>query len=307
MSIHFSVMLDEVVAFFEGLPEGSLLIDATTGEGGHSEALLRRYPGLRLECWDVDPAIQSRAQERLDWARDRVHFRLGWFDELFDELEEEPGGILFDLGISMFHFRSSSRGFSFQSDEPLDMRLSGKGTMASELVNFLPEKQLAELIRRYGEEKMAERIARIIALSRPIKTANQLAQLIAQAVPRDYERGRIHPATRTFQALRIAVNDELGRLERALEKGFAAMNLGGKMAVISFHSLEDRIVKHFFKTQSKACVCPPEVPQCRCGSRPLAKLLGRIMPSEAEVAQNPPSRSAVLRLLQKLRHRREDA
>ncbi len=307
MSVHTSVMLREVVDFFTDLPEGCLLVDATTGEGGHSEALLRARPDLRLECWDVDRDIQARARERLAGALDRIRFRSGWFDELFDEMEEEPGGILFDLGISMFHFRASGRGFSFRSGEPLDMRLSRQGPTAADLVNTLPEQELEDLIRTYGEERMAQRIARELIHHRPITTADQLALIIAQAVPRGYERGRIHPATRTFQALRIAVNDELGRLERALDKGFTRLKRGGKMAVITFHSLEDRIVKTRFKEWSRSCICPPEKARCECGGKPLASLAGRLMPTPEECESNPPSRSAILRLLVKLRHRRTDA
>lgn len=307
MSIHTSVMLHEVESFFSDLASGSLLVDATTGEGGHSEALLRSHPGLRLECWDVDPDIQARARERLAFAANRVRFRLGWFDELFDEMEEEPGGILFDLGISMFHYRSSGRGFSFRNGEPLDMRLNRQGPSAGDLVNNLPEKELADLIRTYGEERMANRIAKAVIQHRPFYDADELAEVIARALPRNYERGRIHPATRTFQALRIAVNDELGRLERAIDRGFERLKTGGKMALITFHSLEDRIVKHRFKEWARTCICPPEKPRCECGARPLAKLAGKLTPTPEECRTNPPSRSALLRLLVKLRARRFDA
>ncbi len=306
MIFHQSVLLEEVMNTIGPNVGEGLCIDCTTGEGGHSEEFLKRFPGLRMECWDTDLLIQKVARERLDWAADRVCFRTGWFDVLWDNVVEEPGGVLMDLGISMFHYRGSGRGFTFQTNEPLDMRLGGEGDSAADLVNSLPEHKLESMIREYGDERMAGRIAREIVENRPHSSSFDFGQIVARALPRNYEKGRIHPATRTFQALRIAVNDELGRLDRALDLAFGKIKVGGRLGVITFHSLEDRIVKNHFRQWARACVCPPEVLQCACGGHQLGKLLKEFRATEAEKKINPASRSATLRVIEKKRKTRHE-
>ena len=214
---------------------------------------------------------------------------------------------MFDLGISVFHYEKSARGFSFRYDEELDMRLNASSEVSAEdLVNDLPEEKLADLIYLYGEEKLSRRIARAIVEARAggrIVSSKALAEIIWNAVPGNYRYGNIHPATRTFQALRIAVNSELKRLPDALQNAFRDLKVGGKMGVITFHSLEDRIVKNYFRNLGKQCVCPPEVAVCRCGGTPCAEILTRkpIAPTEEEIKVNSPSRSAKLRVIRKLR------
>lgn len=296
MSVHISVMVREVLQLLGPVTTLGPLVDATTGEGGHSEALLKVYPEAVLYCWDTDHTILDRARQRLSWADERVQFAVGWYDELALTLEEDVGGFLFDLGVSLYHFTLAGRGFSFQRDEPLDMRLGEAETTAEELVNTLSERELAALIRKYGEEKKAAVIARNIVRHRPLSSSAQLARVIAAAVGR---QGRIHPATRTFQALRIAVNDELGRLQRALEAARERLKPGGRMVVLTYHSLEDRLVKHTFAAWCRSCTCSPEARRCSCAGQPAFVNLGRFFPTAEEVRANPSSRSAVLRAVRR--------
>jgi len=290
------------------------VVDGTTGEGGHSELFLERFPGCRLVCLDADPAIQKKAMARLAPFGDRVRFVHGWFDEVFAGwgTGERPQVILLDLGISVYHYEESGRGFSFRGDEPLDMRLDpSAGENAADAVNSWSEEELARVIWTYGEESLSRRIARKIVEARAgerIETAKQLADRIWEAVPPAVRHGRIHPATKTFQALRIAVNGELARLERVLEAGFRALAPGGRFCVITFHSLEDRLVKTFFRLQARDCICGPEVARCQCGGRSLAEDLTRHpkVAGDDEVELNPPSRSAKLRAVRKLRETRRD-
>ncbi len=307
--IHTSVLLEETLSLLKPEHSESLLVDGTLGEGGHSEAFLSAYPDLRIIGVDADVRIQARARERLAPFGDRVCFYPGWSDIFFKEYPAEskkPDLILLDLGISLFHYEVSGRGFSFRSDEPLDMRLDpDSGDSAADLVNKMNETALADLIFQYGEERYSRRIARSICEERqrsPFATARSLADCIYRSVPADYRHGRIHPATRTFQALRIVVNNELERLPRLLDLAFSTLAPGGKLAVITFHSLEDRIVKIFFRDLAKNCICPPEVPICKCGGKPRAVLLTRkaVGPSDAEIERNAPSRSARLRGVQKI-------
>ena len=220
---------------------------------------------------------------------------------------EKPDLILFDLGISVFHYEKSDRGFSFRYDEKLDMRLNAESEKsAADLVNELSETELADMIYLYGEEKLSRRIAKAIVDARSggkIESSKALAEIIWNCVPANYRYGQIHPATRTFQALRIAVNGELKRLPKALSDAFACLKPGGKMGVITFHSLEDRIVKNYFRNLGKQCVCPPEVAVCRCGGSECAELLTRkpICPTEEEIKANSPSRSAKLRVIRKIK------
>lgn len=307
--IHTSVLLQECLQMLEPETERPLMIDGTLGEGGHSEAFLGAYPNLRIIGIDADVRIQARARERLSPFGDRIIFFPGWSDTFFKdypENEKKPDVILLDLGISLFHYEQSGRGFSFRTNEPLDMRLDpNTGSSAADIVNSENEKDLADLIFNFGEERYSRRIASAIVQARQTSqfaTARSLADCIYGAVPAAYRHRRIHPATKTFQALRIAVNSELDRLPRLLESALSVLEVGGKFGVITFHSLEDRIVKNVFRNASKACICPPEVPICKCKGRVRVELLTRkpINPSEEEILRNPPSRSARLRVVRKI-------
>ncbi|MCQ2592203.1 MAG: 16S rRNA (cytosine(1402)-N(4))-methyltransferase RsmH [Treponema sp.] len=312
--VHTPVLLNECLEYLSPLGESyenhALMIDSTLGEGGHSYNFLSKYKNLSIIGLDADSVIQARAKERLAEFGERMHFYNGWFNDFYANYPEEyerPNLILFDLGISVFHYERSARGFSFRYDEQLDMRLNeNAGKSAGDLVNELPEEKLADLIYLYGEEKYSRRIARAIVEARQggrIEASKALADIIWNAVPSNYRYGNIHPATRTFQALRIAVNSELKRLPEALHSAFNDLLPGGKMGVITFHSLEDRIVKNYFRNLGKQCVCPPEVAMCRCGGTPCAEILTRkpVCPTEEEIKNNSPSRSAKLRVVRKIK------
>ncbi len=301
-------MSDEVWKYLEPRAEQNLIVDATLGEGGHSEMFLEKAPWVRVLGVDADPRIMKVARKRLQYYADRISFYGMWFNRFFKDYpseEERPDIILFDLGISSFHYERGERGFSFSRDEELDMRLDPDlETDAADIVNEYPEKELADIIFEYGEERYSKRIASAIVRERGrerIETSGRLKEIISDAVPAEYRRKRIHPATRSFQALRIAVNGELPRLESALNDAFEVLKPGGRMGVISFHSLEDRIVKNFFRNKAKACTCPPEWPECRCGGRPEGEILTRkpVTPAEAEIESNPRSRSAKFRVFEK--------
>ena len=312
--IHTSVLLNETLEWLspenESFADNAFMVDSTLGEGGHSFAFLNRYKNLRIIGLDADQKIQARARERLSCFGDRMNFHLGWFNDFYANYPDnlpKPNLILFDLGISVFHYERSGRGFSFRYDEELDMRLNdSEGKSASDIVNTMREDELANLIFNYSEERYSRRIARAIVENRqlaPITNSKTLAQIIYDCVPAPYRHGGIHPATKTFQALRIAVNAELNRLPEALCSAFDVLEVGGKMGVITFHSLEDRIVKNTFRNWAKVCSCPPEQPICTCGGSPKVELLTRkpIGPTEEEVKVNSPSRSAKLRVIRKLR------
>lgn len=268
----------------------SVLVDATLGEGGHSASFLQRYPALRVVGVDVDSEMMARARERLQEYGERVSFQNAWFDMFFLQTTSRYDLILMDLGISMYHFSRSERGFSFKADEPLDMRLNTEGNeSAADLVNELPEDKLADLIYRFGEERLSRRIAARISrerADRPIETTRELAEIVWKSVPASYRHGRIHPATRTFQALRIAVNDELGRVERAIPAALQSLLPGGRLGIIAFHSLEDRIVKHAFRAAAQ------ELPFTVLTKKP-------VLPTEQEAAANPAARSAKLRVIER--------
>ena len=312
--IHTSVLLNETLEWLspenESFADNAFMVDSTLGEGGHSFAFLNRYKNLRIIGLDADQKIQARARERLSCFGNRMNFHLGWFNDFYANYPDnlpKPNLILFDLGISVFHYERSGRGFSFRYDEELDMRLNdSEGKSASDIVNTMREDELANLIFNYSEERYSRRIARAIVENRqlaPITNSKTLAQIIYDCVPAPYRHGGIHPATKTFQALRIAVNAELNRLPEALNSAFDVLQVGGKMGVITFHSLEDRIVKNTFRNWAKVCSCPPEQPICTCGGSPKVELLTRkpIGPTEEEVKENSPSRSAKLRVIRKLR------
>ena len=312
--VHTPVLLNECLDYLspigESFEKNALMIDSTLGEGGHSFNFLSKFENLKIVGLDADKVIQAKAKERLSCFGQRMHFFNGWFNDFYANYPseyEKPDLILFDLGISVFHYEKSDRGFSFRYDEKLDMRLNAESEKsAADLVNELSETELADMIYLYGEEKLSRRIAKAIVDARSggkIESSKALAEIIWNCVPANYRYGQIHPATRTFQALRIAVNGELKRLPKALSDAFACLKPGGKMGVITFHSLEDRIVKNYFRNLGKQCVCPPEVAVCRCGGSECAEILTRkpICPTEEEIKANSPSRSAKLRVIRKIK------
>ena len=284
--VHTPVLLQECLSLLSPVGEpyeaDAFMIDSTLGEGGHSYNFLTNYPGLQVMGLDADPVIQARAKERLAPFGGRMRFWSGWFDEFYRNYPAElqkPNLILFDLGISVFHYERSGRGFSFRHDEELDMRLNpSSAESAEDVVNGMEEKKLADLLYLYSDEKYSRRIASAITTARRtsrITSTKALADIVAAAVPPKYRHGAIHPATRTFQALRIYVNSELKRLPGALHAAFNTLLPQGKLGVITFHSLEDRIVKCYFRNLAKQCVCPPEQSVCSCGGSPCALLLTR--------------------------------
>ena len=307
---HAPVLLAEVLEALEPT-RGGLFVDCTLGMGGHSEAILEASPTARVLGIDRDAESLSLASARLARFGDRfgaVHTDYREIARVLGERAggEAPNGVLADLGISSYQLDEAERGFAFSADAPLDMRMDrSTGETAGDLVNGLEEKELADLIYEYGEERLSRRIARAIRAARersPIETTRQLAEIVARAsgVPR--HKQRIHPATRTFQALRIAVNRELDELDRFLGDAAEALAEGGRLAVISFHSLEDRVVKQTFKALSGQCSCPPGLPVCRCGAKQVVRVLTRrpVVPSEVEVGTNPRARSAKLRVAERV-------
>lgn len=300
---HIPVLLEAVLSL---LPPAERMIDGTLGAGGHTQALLDAGAGCVLGL-DVDPAALEIAHLRLAAYGDRariVHASYADMTAVASSLGwTSVGGILLDLGVSSMHLDMPERGFAFLRDGPLDMRFdpSGQRPTAAELVNTLDEDELAGLFFRYGEEPRGRKLARAVVSGRPYETTVQLAAAIERAAPRR-PGDKIHPATRVFQALRIAVNDELRIIERALPPAIDLLEPGGRLAVISFHSLEDRLVKQAFKLASTDCICPPKTPVCICGHRASVRLVTRkpVVASDAEIAHNPRSRSAKLRVVEKL-------
>lgn len=303
--MHVPVLYEEVLTYLAPRP-GGRYIDATVGGGGHAEGILERSaPDGRLLGIDRDPAALEVARARLARFGDRVVLVRGSFRHLRSLAESctftSVDGILFDLGYSSLQVEDPRRGFSFHAEGPLDMRFGPDTPVtAADLVNTLPEEELADLIYRYGEERYARRIARAIVRHRPIRTARELGELIERTVGR--RGGRLHPATRTFQALRIAVNEELEALAEALPQAVTLLKPGGRLVVIGFHSLEDRLVKRFLKQEATDCLCPPHVIVCQCGHRATLRILTKkpVTPSEEEVKRNPRARSAKLRAAERL-------
>ncbi len=303
--IHIPVLFQTVLDDLQVRP-GGRYIDATVGGGGHAAGILAAsFPGGRLLGLDRDPVAVKVARARLDSYGERVvlvHGSFARMAEIAHACHSVPAdGILLDLGFSSLQLADPTRGFAFMADGPLDMRFdpAAGGPTAAALVNDLPLEELVALLRRYGEERQARRIAGAIVAARPLHTTGELSAVIEQAVRR---RGHIHPATRTFQALRIAVNDELAALEEALPQAVEILAPGGRLAVISFHSLEDRLVKRFMRRESRDCVCPPGLPVCTCDHRAMLRLVTRkpVRPTADEVAANPRSRSARLRVAERL-------
>jgi 16S rRNA (cytosine1402-N4)-methyltransferase len=300
---HISVLLEPILRFL--LP-AARIIDGTLGAGGHSAALLAGGAGALLGL-DRDPQALALAGARLAAFGERAHLVHGSYADMVTHAHalgwESVHAILLDLGVSSMQFDTPERGFSFRFDAPLDMRFDTTSDVptAADIVNLAAEEDLADLIYRYGEEHDSRRYARAIVRHRPLHSTGALANVIAQAA---YKRrdAHIHPATRVFQALRIAVNDELGVLERTLPQAIDLLAGGGRLAVISFHSLEDRIVKDAFRLASTDCICPPRAPVCVCGHRASVRLLTKkpLAADESEVAANPRSRSAKLRIVEKL-------
>lgn len=309
-AVHIPVLLQATLSFLQVRPGGTY-IDATVGGGGHAEAVLSACaPDGRLLGLDLDPNALAVAGQRLAPFGERATLRRGSFAQLAALAADfaPADGILFDLGLSSLQLADPSRGFSFSHPGPLDMRFDpdAGGPTAADLVNGLSVEELTQILYRYGEERQAKRIAEAIAAARPLETTEQLAEVVAAAVGR--RRGRIHPATRTFQALRIAVNDELSVLQVALPQAVDLLKPGGRLVVISFHSLEDRIVKRFLRQESKDCICPPEVPVCICEHRARLRVLTRkpLRPGPEEVARNPRARSARLRAAERLAEREDE-
>jgi 16S rRNA (cytosine1402-N4)-methyltransferase len=306
-------MLREVLGLLLPPADDGLLLDVTLGQGGHAEAFLARYPRLLIVGVDADASVLETARARLSPFVDRIRLVNAWFGSFLAEYGEQrfPDLILMDLGISRYHYEASGRGFSFDRDEALDMRLSGDlPTTAADIVNTFEPGELADLLFRYGEERHARAIVSRIMKERvttPIASSSRLAEIVAAAVPAEYRRRRIHPATRTFQALRIAVNGELEQLERGLAEALRVLRPGGRIGVISFHSLEDRIVKRYFREKSRECTCPPEWPICQCGGKAELRIVtGKpVTASEEEISRNPASRSAKLRVAEKPQARTE--
>jgi 16S rRNA (cytosine1402-N4)-methyltransferase len=297
---HTPVLRDEVVSLFTPVPSG-LFVDATVGGGGHSEALLEAHPGLRIIGLDRDAVALEAAAERLARFGDRMTLVQSPFSALADFVSSPLSGVLFDLGVSSPQLDVAERGFSFRTDGPIDMRLSqAAGRTAGQLVNELPESALAALFRENGEGRLAGRIAHAVVVARPLTSTVQLAEVVAAAVPAAVRR-KGHPATRVFQALRIAVNDELGQLAAALPVALEGLEVGGRCAVISYHSGEDRITKQIFAAAATGgCVCPPNLP-CVCGAVVRHQLVfrGARRPSEAEIAANRRATSGRLRAIER--------
>ncbi|HEY8490893.1 MAG TPA: 16S rRNA (cytosine(1402)-N(4))-methyltransferase RsmH [Dehalococcoidia bacterium] len=301
---HTPVMVEEVLRALNVQP-GGRYVDCTVGAGGHAAAVLEAAsPGGLLLGLDADPGALRLAGARLAPHGDSVRLVQANFRDVARVCHQynfaPVHGILFDLGLSSMQL-AEERGFSFQVEAPLDMRFGpDQALTADEIVNTWPEDRLADLLWRFGEEPLSRRIARQIVRSRPIRTTTQLAKAVEQAA--GGARKRIHPATKTFQALRIAVNQELDNLIEALEASRGLLGFGGRVVVISFHSLEDRIVKQFFRREAQGCVCPPRTPVCTCGHRPTLKPVtkGAVTPSPAEIAANPRARSARLRAAERI-------
>lgn len=302
---HLPVLLDEVLAGLDIKPDG-VYIDGTCGGGGHSDQIAKRLRGGTLVGIDRDPDAVKAASERLAPYGFKVA-RGNYSDITYIARENgisAADGILLDLGVSSHQLDAEERGFSYHGNAPLDMRMSREGQTAADLVNTLAEEELGRILFEYGEEKFSRRIAGEIVRRRadkPIETTGELADIVGSSVPAKFKRDK-NPCRKTFQALRIAVNREFEHLDRGLDEAFELLKTGGRLCVITFHSLEDRIVKQRFASFCKGCVCPPDFPQCVCGRTPRGRLVNRkpVEASSEELERNPRSRSAKLRVIEKL-------
>lgn len=305
---HEPVLVDRVVELLvPALEGGGIVVDATLGRGGHAARILAAAPRCHLVGIDRDPTALAGSRSALDAFSRRTTFVREDFARLEAVLErlgiEAVRGVLFDLGVSSPQLDEAARGFSFRQSGPLDMRMDpGSDLTAEEVVNTYDERALARVIRIYGEERFASRIARAIVRSRPLRSTEQLADVVRTAIPAATRRTGGHPARRTFQALRIEVNAELGALDRALPVAVDALDTGGRIAVIAYHSLEDRRVKQEFQDRARGCVCPPDLPVCSCGREAELRILTRrpVRPSAEEVADNPRAKAAKLRAAERL-------
>jgi 16S rRNA (cytosine1402-N4)-methyltransferase len=303
---HLPVLASELVALIDPQP-GELGVDCTFGGGGHARLVAERLGSSgSLICVDRDPDAAERFAELAPELDCETRFVSGDFAETLSQLGTlgiRPDLVYMDLGISSLQLDAANRGFSYTQDAPLDMRMDTRQTLdAGELVNEWPQSRLAATIRELGEERHAAAIAAEIARRRPLRSTCELVEAIRAAVPPAYRFGRGHPAKRTFQAIRIAVNAELESLDRGLPLAWSSLRRGGRLATIAFHSLEDRRAKRFLADRARGCVCPPELPICQCGREPEAELLSRraVKPTEAEIERNPRSSSARLRAARKL-------
>ncbi|OPL07989.1 MAG: ribosomal RNA small subunit methyltransferase H [delta proteobacterium ML8_F1] len=306
---HYSVMLKEVIEGLDIKPDG-VYLDGTLGGAGHARAVAGHLENGILIGIDQDQEALAYAKEQLSEFKGRcilVHDNFSNIERILKELEiPHVDGILLDLGVSSYQLDTAQRGFSYNQDAPLDMRMDQTaGLKASDVVNDYSEEELSRIIMAYGEERWAQRIAAFIVTQRsikPIETTFELVEVIKKAIPKNARRDGPHPAKRTFQAIRIEVNNELGIIQRAIEEGVEHLAPGGRIAVITFHSLEDRLVKNTFKTLSLDCICPPEAPICTCNHRAKVRVITRkpLLPGLKELEFNPRSRSAKLRIAEKL-------
>ena len=307
---HVSVLAEECIQALNLRPDG-VYVDGTTGGGGHSLRIAQQLgPAGRLICIDRDEEALAAASRRLEAYRDRVTFVKSNFAQIAQVIEGQGlagvDGILFDLGVSSYQLDNGDRGFSYMHDAPLDMRMDRSQPFSAwDVVNTYTQEQLRQILWEYGEERYSGRVAATIVQQReesPIETTGQLAQVIREAMPAAARREKQHPAKRSFQAIRIEVNGELRAVEQAMEGSVDKLLPGGRLAVISFHSLEDRIVKKIFAQQAKGCTCPPEFPVCVCGKKPRLKLISRgvITAGQKELDENPRARSAKLRVAERI-------
>ncbi len=307
---HRPVLLQEVIRDLVTVRDG-IYVDGTVGNGGHSEAIGKKIRSKgRLICLDRDSEAVRLSRERLSPLGDRITVVKGNYAELREVLKglgvEKVHGILLDLGISSYQLEKSGRGFSFNRNEPLDMRMDLDDKLtAHQIINTLSPRELEKIFRDYGEEERAKKIVKAIERERrkrPIDSSLHLANLIQSVIPFSHRRGARHPATRTFQALRIAVNRELENLKALLYRVPPLVTKGGRLAIISYHSLEDRIVKQAMMNWEKGCICPPDLPECRCGKIPLFMRLHKrgIKPARQEIETNPRARSAILRTAERI-------
>lgn len=303
---HKSVLLQECIEGLKIRPDG-IYVDGTTGGAGHSSEIAKRLTTGRLYSFDRDPDAISAASQRLAPypCAELVHANFSSMDtELEQRGVEAVDGVLLDLGVSSFQLDTAERGFSYLNDGILDMRMSKTGLSARELVNTYPVEEIARIIRDYGEERYYYSIAKNIVRQReaaPIETTLQLSEIVNSSMPAKARRDK-NPSKRTFQAIRIAVNEELDSLSQGLENAFSVLGSGGRLVIITFHSLEDRIVKRFYTKMCQGCICPPEFPICVCNNKPKAKFINKkpILPSKEELEENRRSQSAKLRILEKL-------
>ena len=303
---HFPVMLDECIKGLNVREDGTY-VDGTAGGGGHSSEIAKRLTTGRLFSLDQDPDAVKAATERLSVYPQAKVIKTN-FRDMTDALSEKGitkvDGVMLDLGVSSYQLDTAERGFSYQHDAPLDMRMSQSGTSAKDIVNTYSVDELTRILREYGEEKFALNIARNIVRQRevsPVETTLELADIIKSSMPAAARRDK-NPCKRSFQAIRIAVNSELDALSQGIDAAFDLLNVGGRLVIITFHSLEDRMVKQKFSELCKGCTCPPEFPVCVCNNKPKAKLVCKkpILPSEEELSKNKRSQSAKLRIIEKL-------